>query len=147
MLHLLAPDSTTVGRALLSPVPVPGTFFRERSSSRQPAGACPRKNVPGTVRVRAAGIWTHAYDACIINTMKRTSLLLPPELRNRAERRAKQLGISFGELVRRALVTVLDTADAGETRDPFYADAAIHDGDAPPDASVHHDEHLYGGRR
>jgi hypothetical protein len=79
--------------------------------------------------------------------MNRTSILVPPELRNRADRRARQLGISFGELVRRALAAMLDEALEVETGDAFLAEGAVYDGDAPGGASIHHDEHLYGNRR
>jgi len=76
--------------------------------------------------------------------MHRTSILFPAELRNRADRRARQMGISFGELVRRVLSVALDESDAVETGDAFFADGAVHTGDAPSGASVHHDDHLYG---
>lgn len=76
--------------------------------------------------------------------MQRTSILLPPELRNRADQRARQLGISFGELVRRALDAMLETSPAPGTDDPFHADRAVFDGGAPSDASSRHDDHLYG---
>ena len=70
--------------------------------------------------------------------------MLPPELRNRAERRARQLGISFGELVRRTLAAALEGNGAGEIRDPLFSDDAVFRGDAPSDASSRHDDYLYG---
>ncbi len=57
------------------------------------------------------------------------------------------MGISFGELVRRALAALLDEQGARETGDAFLAEGPVHDGAAPSDASVHHDEHLYGDGR
>lgn len=78
--------------------------------------------------------------------MRRTSILLPPSLRNRADRQARRLGISFGELVRRALASLLDEAERSADRDPFFADGTTHAGDAPSGASVHHDRHLYPER-
>ena len=75
--------------------------------------------------------------------MRRTSILLPEALRNRADRHARQLGISFGELVRRALAATLDASEEPAPRDPFFADGSVHSGPVPDGASVHHDEHLY----
>jgi hypothetical protein len=76
--------------------------------------------------------------------MNRTSIMLPPDLRNRADQRCRQLGISFGELVRRALTDLLDRGGAGEVADSLLADEAVHRGAAPTDASARHDEYLYG---
>jgi len=76
--------------------------------------------------------------------VNRTSILLPPELRNRADRLARRLGISFGELVRRTLAAALEESDERESGDAFFADGAVYTGDAPSGASVHHDDHLYG---
>jgi hypothetical protein len=90
---------------------------------------------------------TYISYTYIIPAMKRTSVLLPPDLRNRADRRARQLGISFGELVRRALVRMLESAGTADGGDAFLADGAVHRGDAPDGASIHHDDHLYGERR
>lgn len=72
--------------------------------------------------------------------MRRTSILLPESLRNRADRHARHLGISFGELVRRALETVLDASDEPMARDALFADDAVYAGPVPDGASVHHDE-------
>jgi len=75
--------------------------------------------------------------------MRRTSILLPQALRNRADRHARRLGISFGELVRRALADLLDESEQPAGRDAFFADGTVHTGDVPPGASSHHDDHLY----
>lgn len=79
--------------------------------------------------------------------MRRTSILLPPELRNRADQRARQLGISFGELVRRALIALLNGTGASGAQDAFLADRAVYSGEIPSGASIHHDAHLYGKDR
>ena len=76
--------------------------------------------------------------------MKRTSIMIPPDLRNRAEQRCRRLRISFGELVRRALEEHLGHGGAGEIADPLFADDAVWRGAAPADASANHDEYLYG---
>jgi len=74
--------------------------------------------------------------------MKRTTIMLPPDLKCRAERQARTLHISMGELIRRALEEEL-AADGGE-RDPFFSDTAIHEDDGPDDLAAHHDDALYG---
>lgn len=75
--------------------------------------------------------------------MRRTSILLPSALRNRADRQARRLGISFGELVRRALVALLDEAEAPGARDALFADRAVCSCEIPSGATTHHDAHLY----
>jgi predicted DNA-binding protein len=79
----------------------------------------------------------------IISDVQRTSILLPLELRSRANRQASRLGISFGELVRRALADLLDEVEQDGARDAFFADGAVYSGEIPSGASIHHDEHLY----
>lgn len=76
--------------------------------------------------------------------MRKTTIHLPKALRDRAERRAHQLGISLGELVRRALTALLAQAGPYGGRDPFFADEAVYAGPVPPGASVRHDDHLQG---
>ncbi|MBW2534347.1 MAG: ribbon-helix-helix protein, CopG family [Deltaproteobacteria bacterium] len=76
--------------------------------------------------------------------MNRTSLMLPPELKARASRRAQQLGISLGELVRQALTEYLRPAPTSEPSDPLLDDDAVFEGDAPADVAANHDRYLYG---
>ena len=76
--------------------------------------------------------------------MRRTSILLPPDLRNRADALAKRMGVSFGEVVRRALQALLETSEDAASPDAFLTDGARYEGSVPPGASVHHDRHLYG---
>ena len=75
--------------------------------------------------------------------MKRTSLMLPAELKARATRAARQRGISFGELVRRSLEAVVDNP-ATVYDDPLFADDAVFDGPSPTDLAAEHDDYLYG---
>ncbi len=76
--------------------------------------------------------------------MHRTTIMLPPDLKARAQRRAQELGVSFGELMRQALESEL-AASQGRTRgdDPLFADDAIFSGEAPADLSENHDRYLY----
>ena len=76
--------------------------------------------------------------------MKRTTLLIPPELKRRAERRARVLGLSFGELVRNALEASLRESAADRKVDPMFADEAVFRNSTPPaDLSLEHDKYLY----
>jgi hypothetical protein len=73
-------------------------------------------------------------------TMKRTTIMLPEALRQRAAFRARQRGISLGELIRDSLDTTLPADSYGE--DPLFEDV-IFDGPAPRDLSAKHDKYLY----
>lgn len=76
--------------------------------------------------------------------MHRTTLMLPADLKTRAQRRARDLGVSLGELIRRALEAELGhAADARRSADPLFADTAIFTGSTPPDLAARHDHYLY----
>lgn len=74
--------------------------------------------------------------------MRRTTVMLPEDLKNRAEAHARARGISFGSQVRRSLERTL-AEPRGEAPDPFFDDAAVWGGAAPADLAVEHDRHLY----
>ena len=73
--------------------------------------------------------------------MKRTTLMLPEQLRAQAKRRARLLGISFGELVRRSVEAMLK-ADPGD--DSLLNDTEVFEGPVPADLVENHDRYLYG---
>ena len=60
--------------------------------------------------------------------MDRTTILLPPDLRERAARHAKAQGKSLAELIRDQLAAVVAGEDP--TDDPWLADGAVHGGPA-----------------
>jgi hypothetical protein len=72
--------------------------------------------------------------------MKRTTIMLPEALRRRAAFRAKQRGISLGELIRDSLDASLPAVSYDQ--DPLFEDV-VFDGPAPKDLSARHDEYLY----
>ena len=76
--------------------------------------------------------------------MKRTTVMLSAELKARAERRAYELGVSFGELVRETLQTALESGQERRTDDPLFKDEAVFRGKTPKDLGDRHDEYLYG---
>ncbi len=76
--------------------------------------------------------------------MLRTTLMIPPALKTRAQQRARDLGISFGQLIRQAIESELSSSGTDErAEDPLFADQAVFTGDTPADVSVHHDRYLY----
>ena len=77
--------------------------------------------------------------------MKRTTVMIPEKLKGRSVRRARELGISLGEFIRRSMEALLEKAQATGEDDPFLADGAVFRGPAPRDLSAKHDEYLYGG--
>ena len=79
--------------------------------------------------------------------MHRTTIMLPPELKMRAQRLAHQDGVSLGDLIRRALDAWLrgsQGSPASTGKDPLFADEEVWTGDVPADLSQDHDRYLYG---
>ena len=77
--------------------------------------------------------------------MKRTTIMLPDDLKMRAHNRARGMGISLGELIRESLEDILGHPDEEKlTKDSLFADDALYDGKAPKDLSRNHDQYLYG---
>jgi len=82
---------------------------------------------------------------------ERTTVVLPALLKQRAVARARDQGISFGELVRRALEKALsppeDRGRKGKPAgDPFWDNLKVCEG-GPSDVALHHDDYLYGPTR
>ena len=75
--------------------------------------------------------------------MKRTSIMLPQDLKARAARYADRRGVSLGRLIRDSLEERI-SRDAGPKEDPFFADAFVFRGRSPKDLARNHDRHLYG---
>jgi len=72
--------------------------------------------------------------------------MLPAGLKERAMMKAREMGISFGEVIRMSLECLLKQGGPRERPDPFLEDThyfrADHD-----DLAAHHDDFLYGGSR
>jgi hypothetical protein len=73
--------------------------------------------------------------------MHRTTILLPDDLRRRAEREARALGISLGELIRRRLA---GAGSGGEPERARFFDRQPWTGPGPSDTAANHDRYLYG---
>jgi hypothetical protein len=79
--------------------------------------------------------------------MQRTTIMLPLELKMRAQQLAQRDGVSLGDLIRRSLDAWLRGARGPKDRagkDPLFADDAVWGGEVPEDLSEDHDRHLYG---
>ena len=87
------------------------------------------------------------YIAIQEGFMFRTTIMLPLELKLKAEEKALQLRISLGEYIRKALRDSLFGEIKGKTmKDAFLSDRAVYSGHAPKDLAKRHDDYLYGGR-
>ena len=76
--------------------------------------------------------------------MKRTTIMLPDDLKMQAYNRARVMGISLGELIRKSLETILSQRDEEKpTEDSLFADNAVYEGKAPKYLSRNHDKYLY----
>ncbi len=73
--------------------------------------------------------------------MQRTTIMLPPELRRKADLEAKKQGISLGELIRRRLQTM---GEATESKARRFIDFPVWEDDGPADMAKNHDAYLYG---
>ncbi len=79
--------------------------------------------------------------------MKRTTIMLPEDLKARAFQYCEQKGISLGRLLREMLERKLDdTAWQGSGEDALFADQEVFQGEVPADTSSNHDAYLYEDR-
>ncbi len=83
----------------------------------------------------------HIY---ILYPMHRTSILLPLELKRKAELEAGKKGISLGEMIRRGLKSDIDGSRHQSTVIPAFFQRQPWGKKTPVDLSAHHDDYLYG---
>lgn len=74
--------------------------------------------------------------------MHRTTIMLPADLRRRAQLKAKEEGVSLAELIRTSLEERL--RKDRKKRVSFFDDKAVFRGETPPDLALDHDKYLYG---
>jgi hypothetical protein len=74
--------------------------------------------------------------------MHRTTIMLPSNLKNKAQAFASKMGISVGELIRESLEEKLHQAKNKQKSDPFFDDQNFFNGDSPTDLAAKHDEYL-----
>jgi len=73
--------------------------------------------------------------------MHRTTILLPEDLRRRADREAGALGISLSELILRPLAA---GEEGAKTERPRLFTRQPWTGQGPTDTAANHDAYLYG---
>ena len=79
--------------------------------------------------------------------MRRTSIMLPDDLKVRALKRAGTMGISLGRFIREALERALERPDGDESSDdPLFADDEVFLEETPVDLARNHDDYLYGDK-
>jgi plasmid stability protein len=76
--------------------------------------------------------------------MRPTTVQLPDDLTDRAERSAAALGISLDDLIRDSLEAHLRGSERPRSADPLFADVPVYDGPHPSDLAERHDHYLYG---
>ena len=76
--------------------------------------------------------------------MKRTTVMIPEDLKIRAAIRANSVSISLGGFIRESLERALNSKTADLLDDPFLSDNAIYAGNTPVDLAQNHDKYLYG---
>ena len=76
--------------------------------------------------------------------MKRTTIMIPEDLKIRAARRANAVGISLGGFIRESLERALNSDSKVALDDPYLSDNSVYEGDIPADLAQNHDKYLYG---
>jgi hypothetical protein len=76
--------------------------------------------------------------------MHRTTILLPEDLRAKAETAARQRGITLSELIRRLLAGAVHGKNSSRRdADPLFRPRRLMVHPNPPDIAANHDEYLY----
>ena len=78
------------------------------------------------------------------NMMKRTTIMIPEDLKIRAARRANAVGISLGGFIRESLERALNSDSKVALDDPYLSDNSVYEGNIPADLAQNHDKYLYG---
>lgn len=79
--------------------------------------------------------------------MRRTTVMIPENLKIRAARQANSVGLSLGGFIRESLERALKSDAARTLDDPFWADNAVYEGDTEIDLAKKHDLYLYGEKQ
>lgn len=79
--------------------------------------------------------------------MNRTTIMLPVELKIKAEKKAKQMHISLGELMRLATKHFIEKQERKKLDDPLITGDFIIREPGPSDVSSNIDHYLYGGKK
>ena len=75
-------------------------------------------------------------------TMKRTTIMIPEDLKVRAARRASAVGMSLGGFIRESLERALNSDGKTTLDDPYLSDNSVYEDDIPADLAQNHDKYL-----
>lgn len=78
----------------------------------------------------------------MLHIMFRTTIMLPEVFKSKLEQEAEREGLSFGELVRRALQKYLLIKEGTTAHDPFLSSTTVFQDKGPRDVSKNHDRYL-----
>jgi len=76
--------------------------------------------------------------------MKRTTVMMPEDLKIRAAKRANAVGLSLGGFIRESLERALGSDGNVLLDDTYMSDNSVYEGDMPADLAQNHDQYLYG---
>lgn len=76
--------------------------------------------------------------------MHRTTIMLPEGLKKRMEKKAKQVNMSLGELVRASVESYLLRDSTSWKDDPLATDSFVIQDHSPADVSSNINKYLYG---
>lgn len=76
--------------------------------------------------------------------MRRTTVMIPEDLKIRAAKRANSMGLSLGGFIRESIERALKFDDTVMPGDHCLDDKAAYDGDTEIDLAKNHDHYLYG---
>ena len=75
--------------------------------------------------------------------MQKTTIMIPADLKTKAVRRARELHVSLGELIRHSLKMSIVKISGGKVNDSLFLDSRVFTDKAPSDLSKNHDQYLY----
>lgn len=76
--------------------------------------------------------------------MKRTTIMLPEDLKVQAEKAARKSRVSLGQFIRKSIEKAVQRVVKSGQEDPFFSDKTVWRGTAPRDGALRHDKYLYG---
>jgi len=75
--------------------------------------------------------------------MKRTTIMLPEDLKVQAEKAARKSRVSWGQFIRVSIEKAVRRVIKSGHEDPFFADKTVWKGAAPRDGALRHDKYVY----
>ena len=75
--------------------------------------------------------------------MKRTTIMLPEDLKHQAEKAARKKRVSLGQFIRVSIESAIRRVSKSDREDAFFADKSVWRGTAPRDGAARHDKYLY----